>query len=162
MNNTTALTSLDNCSNELQKIQLGIDFLHQSHSMVPFLTNYAVIRCCGTIEYCFKIIISDFHNSLPSQAKNYIESTFLNSSMNPSKENICKSLKKFDDQWLMDFKNKLNMEADKSRIESSLSSLNDARNLFAHGGSPSISFSSVSTYYNDARRIIEILDEVVR
>jgi RiboL-PSP-HEPN len=161
MNNQFALTSLNDCNVELAKLQQIIDVFGQSHSIVPFLTNYAVIKCCGTIENCFKIIISDFHNALPIQAKNYIESTFLYSSMNPSKANICKSLSKFDEQWNSDFKSKLAIEPDKSRIESSLGSLNEARNAFAHGGNPGVSFASVVMYFNDSRRIIEILDEVI-
>lgn len=161
MNNQTALNSLNDCSKELIKLQQIIDVFGQSHTIVPFLTNYAIIKCCGTIEYCFKIIISDFHNSLPPQAKNYIETTFLYSSMNPSKDNICKSLIKFDEKWNNNFKTKLSVEPDKSRIESSLSSLNEARNAFAHGGNPSVSFSSVVTYFTDSKRVIEILDEVV-
>lgn len=161
MNNQTALTSLNDCSAELEKLQQIIDVFGQSHSIVPFLTNYAVIKCCGTIEYCFKIIISDFHNSLPPQAKNYIENTFLYGSLNPSKHNICKSLIKFDEQWNYNFKSKLSIELNKSRIESSLSSLNEARNAFAHGSNPGVSFSSVVAYFTDAKRVIEILDEVV-
>ncbi|MBK9554688.1 MAG: hypothetical protein IPO47_02445 [Bacteroidetes bacterium] len=140
MNNQTALQSLNDCSIELDKLQKIIEVFGQSHSIVPFLSNYAVIKCCGTIENCFKIIISDFHNSLPPQAKNYIENTFLYSSMNPSKENICKSLKKFDKQWNINFKAKLASEIDTNRIESSLSSLNEARNTFAHGSNPGVSF----------------------
>ena len=81
--------------------------------------------------------------------------------MNPSKENICKSLKKFDKQWNINFKAKLASEIDTNRIESSLSSLNEARNTFAHGSNPGVSFASVVTYFNDSRRVIEILDEVV-
>ena len=161
MNNQTALSSLNDCSAELSKLQQIIDVFGQSHSIVPFLTNYAVIKCCGTIENCFKIIIADFHHSLTPQARNYIENTFLNSSMNPSKENICKSLVKFDQQWNVNFKAKLSIERDKNRIESSLSSLNEARNAFAHGGNPGVSFSSVVTYFNDCRKVIEILDDVV-
>ncbi len=161
MNNQTALQSLNDCSIELDKLQKIIEVFGQSHSIVPFLSNYAVIKCCGTIENCFKIIISDFHNSLPPQAKSYIENSFLYSSMNPSKENICKSLKKFDKQWNINFKAKLASEIDTNRIESSLSSLNEARNTFAHGSNPGVSFASVVTYFNDSRRVIEILDEVV-
>ena len=162
MNNQTALDSLNDCSSELVRLTQIIDVFGQSHSIVPFLTNYAVIKCCGTIENCFKTIIGDFHNSLPIQAKNYIENTFLNSSMNPSKDNICKSLKKFHEQWNTDFKNRLNGHADKNRIESSLNSLNEARNSFAHGGNPAVSFSSVVTYFQDSRIIIEMLDEIVQ
>lgn len=161
MNNLTALTCLNDCSTELEKLQQIIEVFGQSHSIVPFLTNYAVIKCCGTIENCFKLIISDFHNSLPPQAKNYIENTFLNSSMNPSKDNICKSLIKFDEQWNVNFKAKLSLEPDKSRIETSLTSLNEARNAFAHGGNAGASFASVLTYFADSKRVIEILDEVV-
>ena len=155
------LTSLNDCSAELTKLQQIIEVFGQSHSIVPFLTNYAIIKCCGTIENCFKVIISDFHNSLPPQAKNYIENTFLYSSMNPSKHNICKSLIKFDKQWNSNFKAKLSTEPHKNRIESSLNSLNEARNAFAHGSSPGVSFSSVIMYFNDSKKIIEILDEVV-
>ena len=161
MNNQTALTSLNDCATELTKLQQIINQVGQSDTIVPFLTNYAVIKCCGTIEICFKIIISDFHNSLPQQAKNYIENTFLYSSMNPNKDNICKSLLNFDVQWNVNFKAKLSGESNKSRIESSLRSLNEARNTFAHGGNPGVSFSSVVTYFNDSKRVIELLDEIV-
>lgn len=162
MNNQTVLNNLNDCSNELQKIQESISFVGQSHSIVPFLTNYAIIKCCGTIENAFKTIITDFHNSLPQQAKNYIEETFYKSSMNPNKENIHKSLEKFDPSWNNSFKDKLNQDPNKSRIESSLKSLNEARNEFAHGGRPSVSFQSVLLYFNDSKKIIEILDEVVK
>jgi len=161
MNNRTASSKLADCSTELTQLQLIIQVMGQSNPIVPFLTNYAIMKCCGTIESCFKIIITDFHSTLPSQARNYIENTFLNSSMNPSKENICSSLKKFDPSWNTSFKNKLSLEIDKARIEGSLSSLNDARNAFAHGSSASISFASVITYFNDSKRVIELLDEVI-
>lgn len=162
MNNQSVLQKLNDCSTELMKIQESINFVGQSHSIVPFLTNYAIVKCCGTIENSFKTIITDFHNSLPQQAKNYIEETFYKSSMNPSKDNIHRSLEKFDPNWNLDFKNKLNSEANKARLESSLKSLNDARNEFAHGGRPTVSFQSILLYFNDSKRIIEILDDIVQ
>lgn len=161
MNNQTVLQNLTDCTNELQKIQESINFVGQSHSIVPFLTNYAVIKCCGTIENSFKTIITDFHSTSTLQAKNYIVETFYNSSMNPNQSNIRNSLKRFDLNWDIQFIGKLNLEINKSRIESSLKSLNEARNQFAHGGSPAVSFNNIVTYFNDAKRIIEILDEVV-
>lgn len=162
MNNLGAKQSIDDCSLEMEEIQKIIDVFGQSHSIVPYLTNYAIIKCCGTIENTFKAILSDFHNTLPIQAKNYIETTFTNSSMNPSKENICKSLKRFDENWNTEFKQKLDLVPNKSQIDSSLKSLNDARNEFAHGGYPRVSFSSVKTYFNDSKKIIEIIDDVVK
>lgn len=162
MNNTTVCNSLIDCSLELQKIQESINFVGQTHSIVPFLTNYALIKCCGTIENSFKTIISDFHNALPPQAKNYIIETFYNSSMNPSKHNIHQTLCKFDVNWNNSFKDRLNAEIDKSRIESSLKSLNEARNEFAHGGRPNISFNNIVAYFEDSKKIIEILDDIIQ
>jgi hypothetical protein len=161
MNNLTALASLDDCAAELVRINHVIVAFGPAHDVVPFLTNYAIIKCCGTIEFCFKLIISDFHNALPPQAKSYIESTFTNSSMNPTKENICKSLKQFDPNWNNQFKALLAADPDSGRLESSLRSLNDARNAFAHGSNPGVSFNSAVDYFNDARKIIGFLDSVV-
>jgi hypothetical protein len=161
MNNQAALASLDDCAAELVRINQVIVAFGPAHDVVPFLTNYAIIKCCGTIEFCFKLIISDFHNTLPIQAKNYIESTFTNSSMNPTKENICKSLKQFDVNWNEQFKTLLRDDIDNERLESSLKSLNSARNGFAHGSNPGVSFNSISDYFVDSRRIIEYLDSVV-
>jgi hypothetical protein len=162
MNNITVSQNLNDCSLELQKIQESINFVGQSHSIVPFLTNYAIIKCCGTIENSFKTIITDFHNALPQQAKNYIEETFSKSSMNPSKDNIQKSLEKFDPNWNAQFKFRLLQEPNKTRIEDSLRSLNSARNQFAHGGRPVVSFNNIVLYFNDAKRIIELIDEIIR
>lgn len=161
MNNLTALASLDDCAAELVRVNHVIVAFGAAHDVVPFLTNYAIIKCCGTIEYCFKLIISDFHNALPPQARNYIESTFTNSSMNPTKENICKSLKQFDTAWNDQFKALIAADPDSARLETSLKSLNAARNAFAHGSNPGVSFNSASDYFADSRRIIEFLDSVV-
>jgi hypothetical protein len=161
MNNLTALASLDDCAAELVRINHVIIAFGPAHDVVPFLTNYAIIKCCGTIEFCFKLIISDFHNALPPQAKSYIENTFTNSSMNPTKENICKSLKQFDPAWNTQFKALLAADADSAQLESSLKSLNDARNAFAHGSNPGVSFNSASDYFRDSRKIIVFLDTVV-
>lgn len=161
MNNQNAFSSLNNCNQELYKIKKIIEVFGQDHNIVPFLTNYAVIKCCGTIEICFKTIISDFHDTLPHQAKKYIQNTFLMSSKNPNKSNICDSLNKFDENWKKEFISKLVAEIHANKIESSLSSLNSARNELAHGGNPTVSFNSLLIYFEDSKRIIEILDEVI-
>jgi hypothetical protein len=161
MNNTSVEESINNCRTEISKIEAIIEVFGQSHGIVPFLTNYMIIKCCGTIENAFKSIISDYHSTIPPQAKNYIEQTFTNSSMNPSKDNICKSLKKFDENWNIQFKSKLQLETNSSQLDSSLKSLNDARNEFAHGGHPRVSHSSVKQYFEHSVKIIEILDEII-
>lgn len=162
MNNENALTSIEVCNAELQRIFHLIEGLGHMSPVVPFLTNYSIVRACGTIEFCFKTIISDLHAGHSLQVQNYVDNTIRNSSMNPSRDNICKTLKRFDEEWNAKFKDKLNSHEYSTRIKSSIDSLNTARNSFAHGQTPSSSFENIKNYFEDAVIILEILDEVVK
>ncbi|MCG8761036.1 hypothetical protein G1L15_14190, partial [Tenacibaculum finnmarkense] len=129
--------------------------------IVPFLTKYSIVRACGTIEFCFKTIISDSHSGHSSQITNFIDNTIRNSSMNPNRQNISTTLKKFDPNWKTNFNQKLNDIADCERIKASIDSLNLARNSFAHGDTPSATFENIKDYFMDSVEIMKILDEVV-
>lgn len=160
MNNQSALTLVEQCEFELGKIDLIIQVLGNTNNAVPYLTKYAIVKVCGTLEQCFKIIISDFSCSGQSnQVKKFVDISFRESSINPNLENIHSSLKKFDEQWNDNFKSHLNTDPDVSRIKASIKSLNNARNEFAHGGNPMLTFSDISAYFIDARKIIEYIDQ---
>ena len=161
MNNQEAQDSIDKCLEELQRIYHLVEGHGGTSPIVPFLTNYAIVRACGTIEYSFKTILSDSLSGHSSQIANYIDHTIRNSSMNPSRENICKTLKKFDDTWNSEFKSRLNNHTDSARIKSSIDSLNSSRNSFAHGDPLTSSFDDIRNYFNDSIVIIEILDDLV-
>lgn len=161
MNNQNAQSSIDSCLEELDRIDtLIVNLLGHTSPIIPYLTKYAIVRACGTIEYCFKTIIADLHTGSP-QVMNYIDSTIRSSSMNPSISNICNTLKKFDEDWNSSFTSKIRDYEHPQRLRDSIESLNNARNSFAHGGTPSSSFENVRNYFNDTVTIIEMLDEVV-
>lgn len=162
MNNSSAIEGINGCNQELEKIHFIIEGIGSASHPIPYLTKYAIIKACGTVEFCFKTILSDScANGQSQQIKNYIDNTFRNSSMNPSKDNISKVLKQFDEQWSLKFKERLSTLEHKERILDSLKSLNDARNTFAHGGNPSASFENVRNYFADSIKIIELIDEIV-
>lgn len=161
MNNTNAQASIDVCVDELQRIFHLIEGLGHMSPIVPFLTNYSIVRACGTIEFCFKTIISDLHSGHSTQVQNYVDNTIRNSSMNPSRDNICRTLKRFDVDWNTNFKQRLNGHENSERLKDSIDSLNTARNSFAHGDSPSSSFENIRNYFNDCVEIMNMLDEVV-
>jgi HEPN superfamily RiboL-PSP-like protein len=46
-------------------------------------------------------------------------------------------------------------------IISSIQSLVDARNDFAHGGNPTITFSDIKHYFGESKLLIETLDNVI-
>lgn len=162
MNNVEVQRLLDDCSDELAQVNGLISGLGIASNVVPYLTKYAIIRACGSIEQAFKAILCD-HCSKRSkkQIKRFLGRRVRESSVNPSYENICRLLKDFDEDWHSNFKSDINASPDKTVLMTSLTSLVDARNDFAHGGSPSSSINDVITYFHHSRAIIEALDSRV-
>lgn len=160
MNNQDVQLLVEECDSDFERIEKIIDVLTSTNPAVPYLTKYAVIKACGTLEQAFKVMISDFSCvGQSTQVKKFIDISFRESSINPNLDNIHKSLKKFDEQWNENFKNLLNQDTEIVKIKSSITSLNNARNLFAHGGNPTVTFSDVVQYFGDAKKIINYLDQ---
>jgi hypothetical protein len=160
MNNQDAQNNIDKCLEELQRIYHLVEG-HGTSPIVHYLTNYSVVRACGSIEFCFKTIVSDSLSGHSSQIANYIDNTIRNNSMNPSRDNIGSTLKKFDETWNTAFKEQLNSHEHSDRLKFSLNSLNSSRNSFAHGDPVSSSFEDIRNYFNDSVVIIKMLDSIV-
>jgi hypothetical protein len=162
MNNSQVQQQLDECAVDLVQVATIVTGLGIGSNIVPYLTKYALIRACGVIEQSFKAVIVD-HCSRRSkkQVKQFLTRRIRDGSANPSFDNMCRFLGDFDDDWKCKFKEELALEPNKTQLMTSLQSLVDARNNFAHGGNPSASLGDVTRYFADARRIIEIMDQVV-
>lgn len=162
MNNLDVKQELDGCWVELNHVKTLVDGLGIASAIVPYLTKYAVIRACGSIELSFKTTIADYcSRRSKKQIKRFLSRRIREGSANPSFNIICKYLLDFDEDWKRTFKTKIDNEPNKANLLTSLQSLVDARNDFAHGGSPSATISDVLTYFTHARRIMEIMDEVI-
>lgn len=162
MNNSEVQLQLNQCKTELTNINTIILGLGLNSNIVPYLNKYSIIRACGTIEMSFKTLIADYCDRRSKrQVKRFIGKRIRDGSANPSFDMICKFLGEFDEAWKKDFKTNLNSEPNPQALKTSLQSLVDARNDFAHGGNPTISISDVMTYYTNSCRIIEIMDSVI-
>lgn len=163
MNNKDAEENLKACSDDLKRIKTLIDdLLGHTSPVVPYLTKYAIVKSCGSIEYSFKAIVADSLSDHNERISTYLDHTIRNSSMNPSKENIFNTLKKFDLDWLKQFKLDLNSHEHSDKIKTSLASLNTSRNSFAHGDNPSATFENISEYFYDSVEVIKLLDNIVK
>ena len=162
MNNSEVQQLLTNCDNELTHIDGIIQNLGGTNLIVPYLNKYSVIKSCGTIEITFKTLIADFcsKRSKP-QVKNFLNKKVRENSANPSYNRILQILADFDNTWVTNFKNQMQALQNYNSITSSIQSLVDARNDFAHGGSPTITFSDIRHYFNEAKFLIETLDNVI-
>jgi len=83
MNNSSVKKSLDDSALDLKQAKCIIDTLGYSSSVVPYLSKYAIIKACGTIEQAFKNIVYDYcsHKS-KKQVKQYLSKKILDSPAN--------------------------------------------------------------------------------
>lgn len=81
--------------------------------------------------------------------------------MNPTYENICKAIKRFDDTILQKFKSEVSILKNAESLKNSFSVLNRERNNVAHGINSTLSFNDMKMRFSEAIRIIEVLDSVM-
>jgi len=162
LHNANAIDAINICNEERRKIDGIITKTGSLNPVVEYLSRYFLIKACGTIEICFKSIIADYNLDYSPQIDRFISVTVKRSSKNPSYNNICSVLKEFDENWEKSFKNKVMTNPSHKKLLESLGSLNNLRNQFAHGASCAPSFKDTASFYEDAIKVIEVLDEVVK
>jgi len=161
MINQSVKEKLKDCMTELIDIKnkLANSSLH-FNTVTKYLTNYSVIKACGSIEFSFKCLIADFFGENQSEyVNNFLSIRIRDSSANPEMSAIHRLINSFDKDLNEKFKGKLKEEPNKERLIQSLNSLRTERNSLAHGRSITISLINVLNYFKDSKRIIEILDE---
>lgn len=144
---------------ELQEIKKWIDSgRNKFDSKTRYLISYAVIKASGTVEVVFKNIIYDFlSENVKEETAFYIEKMILDSSCNPNVGNISNILQNISADFKKNFDDKVKQSGKKDKINS----LVQLRNDFAHGESITVSIETVITYFEAAKDIILILNEVV-
>lgn len=162
MNNGVVQNDLDEGAQELDHLETLIVSLGPGSAITPYLTKYAIIKACGSIEQAYKTLIADYcaHRS-KKQVKRFIRVRVRDASSNPSYSNMCKHLRDFDEDWQLTFKSRVGGDGDKTQLLTSLQSLVDARNDFAHGGNPAASIGDIRDYFEHSRRLVEYMDSVV-
>lgn len=155
-------TLLSDCDHDLARIKAEID-PNPLHSRTPYLIGYALIRASSTIETALKASILEFFSPCPvKQMASYLDKRVRRSSMNPSFDNMCSILKEFDKSWHASFKSAYKAHPDKVKLLSSLNSLCEARNTFAHQGTCRLTIANVVNYYNDAKEFVRFFDNAVK
>lgn len=150
-------SKIDDCSNELKKIKKWID-QNKLDSNVKYLVNYAVIKCCGTIENIYKDMIFDYlANGANIETINYLTRNIINSSSNPSTKKIKNMLQSINKNWASDFDKRIKGKNEMRQ----LNSLVDLRNTFSHGGSITSSIDEVILFFLAGEWILQQLYECI-
>lgn len=153
---------IDDCSDILSDINDRLHVLSPFDKLIPYLTQYALIKACGTVEFVYRSIVADYFDQFGiCQIDKYLDKNVRQGSMSPKYEKMNELLKAFDDTWSDSFRNAVNILPDKNRIISSADSLVRNRHLLAHGRVPTATFNEIMNYYNDVIILIQILDSIV-
>lgn len=153
---------MNDCDAELVDIDSRITTMQALDTGKKYLTQYALIRTCGTIEYVYRSIVADFFSQYGiSQIDQYLDQHIRSGSMSATYDNMKKLLKAFDDGWERTFKSNVDAHPECMRIKSSISSLVNNRHLFAHGKAPTATFSDIKQYYSDAKTLVQLFDQAV-
>lgn len=149
---------LYDCKVELNNIQQWITN-NILDSNVRYLTSYAVIKACGTIEYVFKQMMYDYlSNGANNEAKNFLNKNILEASFNPSPGQMYRILEKINLSWRRNFEREIGGTNEKGQLKS----LVDLRNSFAHGSAITASINDVKIYYNAGVWVLEKLSSVMQ
>lgn len=153
---------LDNCLLELDDIETKLNSLPSLDITKRYLTQYALIKACGTVEFVYRSIVADYFSKFSiSQIDNYLEKTVRNGSMSATYSNMNALLEKFDSSWAGLFKKNVQARIDKEKIITASNSLVNNRHSFAHGRSPSATFQEIKQYYQDILLLLYEFDIVV-
>lgn len=162
LTNASCQLTLHECEIELNYIRTTLKKIPSFDKQVPILTRYSIIRSTSAIEVVFKNLIADFSEvGANPQARNFIAKNFREKAVNLRYSMICRVLLEFDENWEKQFKNEIKKINSAARWTSSLDSLVEIRNEFAHGGMPTVSFNSVYTYFKHARRVMIVLERCI-
>lgn len=158
--NEIAKNAIDDCRRELNKIWHLIEAVGSTNQISGYLTRYALVRICGTLEISYKTIIADYYVQQSPLLDRFITKHVRDASRNPNYNNICNTLKEFDEEKCKQFKQKVSVLPSAEDLKSSLDTINSARNSIAHGASSSLSFNDLKTHFDKVLKIIEILDSL--
>lgn len=161
INNTDARTAIDDCNAELSRITTIIDREGSTSHLSGYLTKYSLIRISGTLEICYKTIIADYYEKLAPQLGQFIGCHLRDASLNPTYENICKALSRFDDSKNDLFKKAVANLVNKDNLIQAFNVLNRERNNVAHGANSTLSFNDMKSRFSEAIKVIEVLDSVM-
>lgn len=119
--------------------------------------RYLCIKTSGLLENYIKSQIGDYVDVCSSKPTAKYVRNRMKTFTNVDCDKLITFLDSFNSEWTAAFLAKMN-----DRLKSSLNSLISNRNNIAHGNTDSITFNNIKQYYNDTKKVIDILDQVIK
>lgn len=149
--------NINDCRDELTNIKTWIN-KNQLDSNVKYLVAYSVVRSSGAIELVFKQMVYDF---LSDQAKKetqyYLEKQIIDSSCNPSVNNMLRILEQVDTQR----RTRFDTATRDTQEKQDLGSLVNLRNDIAHGRTNNPTINNIERYFESGVKVLNKLELVL-
>lgn len=153
MNSTAAEELLDSIDVSIKNIT---NFSNISDLEKAYLAKYLVVFTSGVYEEAIETIMNEKVEELKSKRINkYIAYTIHYNFQNPDINKIVKLLNAFDDEWGRRIKQMPDVN------KAALGNIVTRKNDIAHGNSFDVTLRAVIRWYEDSRKIIEKIDEIV-
>lgn len=155
-------TLYDNINN-ISGINNSFHNLKNGDPIRVHLTNYLIIRACGTIEQGMKLLISNHFSAKTTDRylQNFVENSVVKNSKNPSESLVHDFLKQFDSNKKINslYHNYSNLN--KKQLYLSLDSLRNFRNQIAHGDRINTSHKTVNDYVDNSILLLLLIKEIL-
>lgn len=162
MKNAQVGADLQRCRVELERIQSLESLVGADSEISAFLSRYAIIRACGTVECAVKDLIVELcGRRCKTQVKTYLRNQIRARSLNPKYQAICNLLGQFDEDWKRRFKARIDSIPRKDQVIVSLDTLVDCRNEFAHGGTPRATISDTLAHFQSSEMVLVELETAI-
>ena len=126
-------------------------------------SKYLCILVSGYIEESLRVLLETYsvsHSSLNIQ--NFV-SKEIKGITNCKTNKIIDILSKFNSSWGSDFANEIAARSlITNEIKDSIDSIVTNRHLVAHGKSTGIRYSTVLNYYNNVKKAVEVLENIIK
>ncbi|WP_414528732.1 HEPN domain-containing protein [Nodularia chucula] len=120
-------------------------------------SKYLCILVSGFIEESLRVLLEEYCKNKASPNIQKFVTKQIESITNCKTSRITEILGKFSPIWQSEFTNKIGNE-----IKDSIDSVVINRHQIAHGKSVGMSYHSVSNWYKNVKKAVEILEEVIK
>ncbi len=126
-------------------------------------SKYLCILISGYIEESLRVLLESYTAKNSSQYIRNFVSTEIKSITNCKTKKILDVLRSFNQHWEQDFNDKITAKSRISdEIKNSIDSIITNRHSIAHGKNIGISHSTVYNYYENVKKAVEILEDVIK
>ena len=124
--------------------------------LLTYLARYLIVYLCGIYEEAIEEILRQKFSRVRSKyISAFLSNNVSQSFRNPSFDNVCALLKKFNTNW--ERRIKKIPEENKDAITSIVNIKND----LAHRGAATVTLNDALQYFSKSRVIIEKIDEII-